>query len=37
MKPLIKSLMKIPRQGTAKTQKVMVKTMRTTSYPSPKQ
>ena len=37
MKPLIKSLMKIPRQGTPKTQKVMVKTMRTTSYPSPKQ
>ena len=37
MKPLTKSLMKIPRQGTPKTQKVMVKTMRTTSYPSPKQ
>ena len=36
-KPLTKSLMKIPRQGTSKTQKVMVKTMRTTSYPSPKQ
>ena len=37
MKPLTKSLMKIPRQGTPKTQKVMVKSMRTTSYPSPKQ
>ena len=36
-KDLIKPLMKIPRQGTPKTQKVMVKTTRTTSYPSPKQ
>ena len=30
-------LMKNPRQGTPKTQKATVKSMRTTSYPSPKQ
>ena len=37
MKPPTQPLMKNPRQGTLKTQKATVKSMRTTSYPSPKQ
>ena len=37
MKPPTQPLMKNPRQGTPKTQNATLKSMRTTSYPSPKQ
>ena len=37
MKPPTQPLMKNLRQGTSRTQKAMVRIMRTTSYPSPKQ